>query len=244
LCSKIVSTFLLKVLQPNLFGPANSIEIATFGLYYTHDDRQATALTGAVEVACMEDSAFISHDVFGPEIAGVLIPRARIAARVEELASSIAASYPDGDLTILAVLTGAVVFMADLIRSLPMRVRLDAVRVNSYPGQATRSHGPEIIVGPVGDFQGRHVLIVDDILDSGQTIELLHERVLSASPASVRTCVLLSKRRDDLPGRVAAEFVGFDIKDDFVVGYGLDYGDLYRNLPDICLLRCLAGRDG
>ncbi len=192
----------------------------------------------------MEDSAFISNDVFGPEIAGVLIPRARIAARVEELASSIAASYPNGDLTILGVLTGSVVFLADLIRCLPMRLRLDAARVNSYPGQATSSQGPEIVVDPAGDFQGRHVLIVDDILDSGQTIELLRERVLSASPASVRTCVLLSKRRDDLPGRVAADFAGFGIEDQFVVGYGLDYGDLYRNLPDICLLRCMAGRDG
>lgn len=192
----------------------------------------------------MEESSFISHAVFGPEIAGVLIPRTRIAERVEELARSITACYPDGDLMILAVLTGSVVFLADLIRRLPLRLRLDAVRVKSYPGQATSSRGASVIVDPAGDFQGRHVLIVDDILDSGLTVELLRERVLSASPASVRTCVLLSKRRDDLPGRVAADFVGFDIEDQFVVGYGLDYGDLYRNLPDICLLRCLAGRDG
>lgn len=226
------------------FSPANSIEIAAFGLYHTGDDRQATVLSGAVEVACMEESAFISKDVFGPEIAGVLIPRTRIARRVEHLARSIAASYPDGDLTILAVLTGSVVFLADLIRLLPLRLRLDAARAKSYPGQATSSHGPSIVVDPEANFQGRHVLIVDDILDSGQTIKLLRERVLSASPASVRTCVLLSKRRDDLPGRVEADFVGFDIEDQFVVGYGLDYGDLYRNLPDICLLRCLAGRDG
>jgi len=192
----------------------------------------------------MEESSFISRDVFGPEIAGVLIPRTRIAERIEELARSIAASCPDGDLTILAVLTGSVVFLADLIRRLPLRLRLDAARVKSYPGQATSSHGAGIVVDPGGDFQGRHVLIVDDILDSGQTIELLRERVLASSPASVRTCVLLSKCRDDLPGRVAADFVGFEIEDRFVVGYGLDYGDLYRNLPDICFLRCLAGRDG
>jgi hypoxanthine phosphoribosyltransferase len=87
-------------------------------------------------------------------------------------------------------------------------------------------------------------LIIDDILDTGKTLELIRGLVLSAGAASARTCVLIAKRRDDLPARVAADFVGFDIEDQFVVGYGLDYGDLYRNLPDVCLLRDLAGGNG
>lgn len=195
----------------------------------------------AVEMVSMADSSLISHETYGPDIAGVLIPRTRIAERVEELARSITAAYPDGELTIVAVLAGSVVFLADLIRRLPLRLRLDVVRVNSYPGQSISSQSPSVLIAPKGDFSGRHVLIVDDILDSGQTLDLLGDRIVSASPASVRTCVLLAKRRDDLPGRGVADFVGFDIEDRFVVGYGLDYDDLYRNLPDICLL---AGRDG
>ena len=192
----------------------------------------------------MEDSSLISHAVYGAEIAGVLIPRHRIAARLDELARRIIEAYPDGELTILAALTGSLVFLSDLIRRLPLRLRLDVVRVSSYPHQATASLEPSVLITPAGDIPGRHVLIIDDILDTGKTLGLIRGLVLAAGAASVRTCVLLSKRRDDLPGRVAADFTGFDIDDQFVVGYGLDYGDLYRNLPDVCLLRDLAGRAG
>jgi len=192
----------------------------------------------------MDDSSLISHEAFSPDIADVLISRDRIAERVEQLAGAITAAYPDGELTIVAVLTGSLVFLADLIRRLPLRLRLGVACVSSYPGQATSSRDPGVVIAPTGELQGRHVLIVDDILDSGRTIELLRERILSAAPAGVRTCVLLAKRRDDLSGRGAADFTGFHIEDRFVVGYGLDYGGLYRNLPDICLPRCMAGRDG
>ncbi len=195
-------------------------------------------------IIIMDYRSFISNETYGPDITDVLIPRGRIDERIDQLAQAITAAYPEGDLTILAVLTGAVVFLADLIRRLPMRLRLEVVRVDSYPGQAVRSRGPEVLAGPEGDFAGRHVLIVDDILDSGQTIDLLGERVVAAGSASVRTCVLLAKTRDDLPGRSAADFVGFEIADRFVVGYGLDYDGLYRNVPDICLLRDSAGKGG
>jgi hypoxanthine phosphoribosyltransferase len=118
----------------------------------------------------MEDSSLISHAVYGPEIAGVLIPRHRIAARLDELARRIIEAYPDGELTILAALTGSLVFLSDLIRRLPLRLRLDVVRVSSYPHQATASRGPSVLIA--------------------------------------------------------------------------SSGDLYRNLPDVCLLRDLAGRAG
>ncbi len=192
----------------------------------------------------MKDSSLISHEAYGPDIAGVLIPRHRIAARLDELARRITEAYPDGELTILAALTGSLVFLSDLIRRLPLRLRVDVVRVSSYPHQATASREPSVLIAPAGDVSGRHVLVIDDILDSGKTLEMIRGLVMSAGAASVRTCVLLAKRRDDLPGRAAADFVGFDIDDQFVVGYGLDYGDLYRNLPDVCLLRDMAGGTG
>jgi hypoxanthine phosphoribosyltransferase len=192
----------------------------------------------------MDDSSLISHEAFGRDIAGVLIPRHRIAERLDELARVITKAYPQGELTVVAALTGSVIFLSDLIRRLPLRLRLDVVRVSSYPDRSTASRGPSVQGVSVGDLLGRHVLVIDDILDTGKTLEMVRGLVLAGGPASVRTCVLISKRRDDLPGRVAADFVGFDIDDQFVVGYGLDYGDLYRNLPDVCLLRDLAGGAG
>jgi len=192
----------------------------------------------------MDDSSLISHEVYGPDIAGVLIPRHRIAARLDELARRITETYPEGELTILAALTGSLIFLSDLIRRLPLRLRLDVVRVSSYPHRATTSREPSVPIASAGDLPGRHVLSIDDLLDTGKTLELIRGLVLAAGATSARTCVLISKRRDDLPARVAADFVGFDIEDQFVVGYGLDYGDLYRNLPDVCLLRDLAGGNG
>jgi len=200
--------------------------------------------TAPAGIARMEDSSLISHEVYSPDIAGVLIPRHRIAARLDELARSITEAYPGGELTILAALTGSLVFLSDLIRRLPLRLRVDVVRVSSYPHEATASREPSVLIAPGGDLPGRHVLVIDDILDSGKTLELIRGLAMEAGAASVRTCVLLAKRRDDLPGRVAADFTGFEIDDQFVVGYGLDYGDLYRNLPDLCLLRDLAGGAG
>ena len=192
----------------------------------------------------MEESSLISHEAYGRDIAGVLISRHRIASRLDELAGRITETYPEGELTILAALTGSLIFLSDLIRRLPLRLRVDVVRVSSYPHQATASRESRVLIAPAGDLPGRHVLIIDDILDTGKTLELIRGLVLAAGAASARTCVLISKRRDDLPARVAADFVGFDIEDQFVVGYGLDYGDLYRNLPDVCLLRDLAGGNG
>ena len=192
----------------------------------------------------MEDSTYASPGAYGPDIARVLIPRDRIASRVRELACAITDAYGEEEITVLAALTGSLMFLCDLIRHLPLRVRLDFVKIRSYPGQATAPTEPAMLMPPERDLAGRHVLIVDDILDSGQTIGLLREHVASAGAASVRTCVLLSKRRDDLPRRRPTDFVGFDIEDRFVVGYGLDHDDLYRNLPDICLLKALDGGTG
>ena len=167
----------------------------------------------------------------------VLFTRQQIRQRVRTLAEQIAHAYAGRDLTIVAVLTGAMIFLADLIREMPMLMRIDVTSISSYPGQATRSVGPTVLAPPRTDLADRDVLLVDDILDSGQTLTRLLELVGELGPRDLRSCVLLRKKRADLPDRRDADWAGFDVPDEFVVGYGLDYGHLYRNLPEICVLK-------
>ena len=172
----------------------------------------------------------------------VLINRERIARRVDELAAQIGADYTapgseaPRELTVLAVLTGSLIFLADLVRRMPMMLRLRLIMVSSYPGQSTTTQGVRLIGELPTDLRGQHVLVVDDILDSGNTIRFVREILAERSPASVRTCMLLRKQR---PSAMVehADYVGFDIPDAFVVGYGLDYDGYYRNLPDVVTLK-------
>lgn len=177
------------------------------------------------------------------DVARVVIPRDEIAARVGQLAGEIAECYAGRELTILAVLTGSLIFLSDLIRRLPLRMRVDVVAVSSYPGPTTCSQGADVRTPVPPDLAGRDVLILDDILDSGRTLAATLSDVRAAGAASVRSCVLLRKRRPDVPSRTEADFVGFEIENEFVVGYGLDFDRLYRNLPDVCLLKDRAGGD-
>ena len=178
----------------------------------------------------------VGNRTFDNHSVQVLIPRRQIAKRVETVAEQIDACYGREPFVILTVLAGSIVFLSDLIRHLtgPLEIAFTAVR--SYPGPATRSNGAETILPVETDLAGRHVMILDDILDSGRTLSLLRETVVGQRPASCRACVLLRKDRPELSDRPAADFVGFDVPDRFAVGYGLDYDGLYRNLPDICIL--------
>lgn len=171
----------------------------------------------------------------------LLLSSDRIAERVAQLADEITACYADRDLTIVGVLTGSIVFLSDLIRRLPVSFRLDLTWVRSYPGAATTSQGARVLLPTETDLAGRDVLIVDDILDSGKTLSVLVERARDAGARSVRTCVLLRKDRPDLSDRLAPDFAGFDVPDEFVVGFGLDCDGRYRNLPDICVLTAAPG---
>jgi hypoxanthine phosphoribosyltransferase len=173
-------------------------------------------------------------------IGGVVVTRAQIARRIGVLAGHIAERYARRELTILAVLTGSLIFLSDLIRRMPLRMRLNLISVSSYPGRATASRGPRFVL-PEMDLAGKDVLVLDDILDSGQTLACLVEAVKSRNPASVRTCVLVRKDRPDLAGRIEPDFWGFAVNNEFLVGYGLDFDNLYRNLPDICTLRHEGG---
>lgn len=184
---------------------------------------------------------------FQSDIDRILIPRADIAGRIAEIANQLCqdlhqatldADKPaDFDRAVLVpILTGAMVFTADLIRHMPFKLSLEMIAVSSYPGQTTESRGASIRGAIPRELTGRHVVIVDDILDSGRTIELVREAIAEQSPASIRTCVLLSKpSRRVVP--IEPDYAGFEIPDEFVVGYGLDYDGYYRNLPDICVLK-------
>ena len=174
------------------------------------------------------------------DVERILIDRSAIAARVGELGAAIAADLERATgadrLVVVPVMTGALVFAADLVRTLPMRLRLELLEASSYPGRATTSQGVTLGAGPKADLSGEHVLIVDDIFDSGRTLEAVRGLVAARRPASVRTAVLLRKRARRAVD-MEPDYVGFDVPDAFVVGYGLDYDGWYRNLPDIAVLK-------
>ncbi|MBL8962440.1 MAG: hypoxanthine phosphoribosyltransferase [Phycisphaeraceae bacterium] len=179
-----------------------------------------------------------------PEIDHILVTREQIAERVRELGERIARDInsdrdtnPGVEVVIIPILTGALVLAADLIRELPLRLSLRVVAVSSYPGASIASKGAKISGDLPCDLCGKHVLIIDDILDSGQTIGLVKELIAGQGPASLRTCVLLRKPESVRVRPVEVEYVGFDIPNHFVVGYGLDYDGFYRNYPQIATLR-------
>ncbi|MFM9081541.1 MAG: hypoxanthine phosphoribosyltransferase, partial [Opitutaceae bacterium] len=171
-----------------------------------------------------------------PDLAEVLLSETRIKRRVRSIAREIKAAYGDGEFTLISLINGAVMFTADLMREIDNPVRLDCVRVSSYGAQTKSIGTPQLISSLTLDIRGRHVLVIDDILDTGKTLKLVTELIRALRPASLRTCVLLDKKaRREVP--IEADFVGFEIPDKFVVGYGLDFAERYRNLPVIGVLR-------
>jgi hypoxanthine phosphoribosyltransferase len=174
------------------------------------------------------------------DIERILIPRQEIARRVRELAQQIIADHQakDGspDLTIVPILTGAMIFCGDLIREMPIAMKIGLMTVSSYPGRSVSSQGAQVIQQQLANVKDRHVLVLDDILDSGHTMRLVVPTLRELGAASVRTCVLLRKDRP-IAKEVVVDYIGFEIPDEFVVGYGLDYNDYYRNVPDIVTLK-------
>lgn len=164
------------------------------------------------------------------DVSEVLLTEQQIQKRLDELAKDIERAYAEKDLTVVAVLTGSVMFVADLLKRLPMQLRLDYIGVSSYHG-GTRSTGELIITKALKlDVRDRDVLVVDDILDTGLTLVKIREMIRQLEPRDLKFCVFLEK---DVPHHedFKAEFVGFHIPNKFVVGYGLDYRERYRNLP-------------
>lgn len=170
------------------------------------------------------------------DLSEVLLQPAELTARIGEMGAQISQEYAGKDLLLIGVLKGAVIFLSDLLRSISIPVAIDFMAVSSY-GAATKSSGVVRIQKDLEEsIQGRHVLVVEDIVDTGLTLQYMLENLDSRHPASLKVCCLLDKpeRRQV---QVAPDYVGFRIPDKFVVGYGLDYAEKYRNLPYIGILR-------
>lgn len=170
------------------------------------------------------------------DIEEVLIPAGRIAARISELAAQIDADYVDREPMLVGVLKGAVMFMSDLSRALERPSTMEFMAVSSYGGSTKTSGVVRILKDLDRDVAGKDVLIVEDIIDSGLTLSWLMKNLAARQPASIEVVALLRKP-DAVKVDVPVKYVGFDIANEFVVGYGLDYGERYRDLPDIGRLR-------
>ncbi len=176
------------------------------------------------------------------DISEILISEEQLAARIAELGRQITADYEGKPLVLLGVLKGAVLFMVDLAREIKLPLEIDFMATSSY-GASTKSSGVVRIVKDLDEsIEGKHILIVEDIVDSGLTLAYILRMLEARRPASVRVCGLLLKDREreqDVP----VDYVGFTIPDAFVVGYGLDFAERYRNLPFIGVLRPELYRD-
>ena len=169
------------------------------------------------------------------EVQSVLIGETEIAARVRELAADIERDFAGKDLLAVALLTGTVPFLADLVRHIALPMRLDFMGVSSY-GSGT-SPGELVYTKELRlEARDRDVLLVDDILDTGQTLRAVIDKLNALQPRSLKTCVLLEKKSRRTES-VTADYVGFEVPDEFVIGYGLDYAERYRNLPFIGVLK-------
>jgi len=165
----------------------------------------------------------------------ILLPASRIQERVGELARQIAIDFHDQPVTIVGVLTGSLMFLADLVRHLDLPLRIGLIQASSYRGTATTPGTLHVQPELAPDVRGRQVLLLDDILDTGQTLSYLIKHLYGLGAKSVRVAVLLRKEgRQRVP--VQLDYCGFDIPDAFVVGYGLDFNDEYRHLPYVAIL--------
>lgn len=170
------------------------------------------------------------------DIREVLFSAEQLHEKIKEIGSTVSRDYAGKELLMIGVLRGAVIFMADLARAIDIPVAIDFMAVSSYGASATTSGVVRILKDLDENVEGRHILVVEDIIDSGLTLNYLLDIIKSRNPASVKLCTLLNK-----PGRrkvdVQADYTGFVIPDEFVVGYGLDYAERYRNLPFIGILK-------
>jgi hypoxanthine phosphoribosyltransferase len=171
------------------------------------------------------------------DVAEVLITEAQVRAKVAEMAAELSRDYADRDLTLVSVLKGSLPFMADLMRAMSIPVQIDLMEVSSYGGTSTETSGlVRILKDLSSSVEGRDVVIVEDIIDTGLTLNYLQRYLRGKNPATLRICTLLDKPARRLAS-IEIDYRGFTIPDRFVVGYGLDYGEFYRNLPYIGVLK-------
>jgi hypoxanthine phosphoribosyltransferase len=180
--------------------------------------------------------------VIHPDIESVIVTEEQIHERIVELGAEISRDYAGERLLLVAVLRGAAIFLADLAREITVPVEIDFMAVSSY-GSSTKSSGVVRILKDLDEqIEGRHVLVVEDILDTGLTLKYLLKNLASRKPASLEVVTLLSKEgKQRVP--ISCKYVGFAVPDAFVVGFGLDFAERYRNLPYVGVLRPSAYRD-
>ena len=170
------------------------------------------------------------------DMKSILISEEEIAKRVKELGKQLAEDYKGKELLVVGILKGCMLFLSDLVRTIDLPLTLDFMVVSSY-GATTKSSGVVRIVKDLErEIEGKDVLIVEDIVDTGLTLSYLVENFKARNPKSVKVCSLLDKP-DRRKAQVEIQYIGFKIPDEFVVGYGLDYGENYRNLPFVCVLK-------
>ncbi|HET9084542.1 MAG TPA: hypoxanthine phosphoribosyltransferase [Candidatus Limnocylindrales bacterium] len=171
------------------------------------------------------------------DVAEVLLTEEQISARVAELGARISADYQGRTLTLVSVLKGSLPFMADLMRAIDLPLRIDLMEVSSYGGATTESSGlVRILKDLSASIAGDDVLIVEDIIDTGLTLNYLIRYLRGKNPATLRICTLLDKPARRLV-EIPVDYIGFEIPDQFVIGYGLDYGEVYRNLRFVGVLK-------
>lgn len=170
------------------------------------------------------------------DVERVLIDEAVIGKRIDVMAGRVLEEFQGRELMVVVILKGALVFTADLLRRLPIPLEIECLNVASYHGGTESSGQVDFLDAKLPPVEGRSVLVVDDILDTGRTLAAVSAKLREQGAAKVKTCVLLSKDKDRA-AEVDADFVGFGIGDEFVVGYGLDFRGLYRNLPFIGVLK-------
>jgi len=172
----------------------------------------------------------------------VLIPKEEIDKMVTRLADQITEDYKGREVVMVGVLKGSFIFMSDLVRKINVPMIIDFMSVSSYYG-GTKSSGVVKIIKDLDiDIKGRHVIIVEDIVDSGLTLQNLKEMLLTRNPASLTVCAAFDKP-DRRKADITAEYTGMKIPDEFIIGYGLDYDGKYRNLPDVCILALDGGNE-
>ncbi len=171
-----------------------------------------------------------------PDLESVLVTEDQIRRRIKKLGKELKEIYGDEEFTVISIINGAILFTADLLRQIENPIRLDCIRISSYRNETQSIGTPQLVHSLTLDITKRHVLLIDDILDTGKTLAMVSGIIRKLKPASLKVCVLLDKK-----GRREVEFnadiVGFNIPDKFVVGYGLDFAERYRNLPCIGVLK-------
>ena len=171
-----------------------------------------------------------------PDVEEILLSSEQVQARVAELGAELATDYAGRDPVLVSVLKGSIIFLADLVRAMPIPLSIDLMEVSSY-GASTESSGQVRILKDLStSISGREVVVVEDIIDTGLTLNYLLRYLADKGPASIKICCLLDKPARRL-AEIEIQYRGFTIPDRFVIGYGLDYGERYRNLPYIGVLR-------